>query len=135
VPFLVAELLCAAAADGLAACRETSHVCVSPEKGRAAHERSILEQAERANLRSNRGSGEPVAVKPISGTANQSMNELKIRWRDLYDTEPPPRAIAYRQQEQVFGNRGGCRISRELLTRRRVTKRGRFHPMSKVGSK
>ena len=47
----------------------------------------------------------------IAALASLSMNELKIRWRDLYDTEPPPRisrelltrAIAYRQQEQVFG--------------------------------
>jgi hypothetical protein len=47
----------------------------------------------------------------IAALARLSMNELKIRWRDLYDTEPPPRisrgllirAIAYRLQEQAFG--------------------------------
>jgi len=39
------------------------------------------------------------------------INDLKSRWRQLYDTEPPPRisrelltrAIAYRLQEKVFG--------------------------------
>ena len=59
----------------------------------------------------------------IAALASLSMNELKIRWRDLYDTEPPPRisrelltrAIAYRLQEQVFG--GLEQSTRRLLER------------------
>ena len=47
----------------------------------------------------------------IAALASLSMNELKIGWRDLYDTEPAPRisrelltrAIAYRLQERAFG--------------------------------
>jgi DUF2924 family protein len=47
----------------------------------------------------------------IAALAALGINDLKSRWRDLYDTEPPPRisrelltrAIAYRSQEKVFG--------------------------------
>ena len=47
----------------------------------------------------------------IAALAALGINDLKARWRDLYDTEPPPRisrelltrAIAYRLQEKVFG--------------------------------
>ena len=47
----------------------------------------------------------------IAALAALGINDLKARWRDLYDTEPPPRisrelltrAIAYRSQEKVFG--------------------------------
>ena len=59
----------------------------------------------------------------IAALASLSMNELKMRWRDLYDTESPPRrsrgllirAIAYRVQEQVFG--GLDPATRRLLER------------------
>jgi len=59
----------------------------------------------------------------IAALASLGAKELKIRWRDLYDTEPPPRisrelltrAIAYRQQEQVFG--GLEQSTRRLLER------------------
>jgi len=65
---------------------------------------------------------EQISVQ-IAALASLSMNELKIRWRDLYDSEPPPRisrelltrAIAYRQQEQVFG--GLEQSTRRLLER------------------
>ena len=57
----------------------------------------------------------------IAALASLSMSELKIRWRDLYDTEPPPRisrelltrSIAYRLQEREFG--GLERSTRRLL--------------------
>ena len=47
----------------------------------------------------------------IAALAALGINDLKARWRDLYDTEPPPRisrelltrAIAYRLQEREFG--------------------------------
>ena len=47
----------------------------------------------------------------IAALAALGINDLKSRWRDLYDTEPPPRisrelltrAIAYRLQEREFG--------------------------------
>jgi|SRR5215469_2289274 len=59
----------------------------------------------------------------IGALASLSMNELKVRWRDLYDTEPPPRisrglltrAIAYRLQERAFG--GLDAATRRLLER------------------
>jgi|SRR5208337_422308 len=59
----------------------------------------------------------------IAALASLSMNELKIRWCDLYDTEPPPRisrelltrAIAYRLQERAFG--GPDPATRRLLER------------------
>jgi Protein of unknown function (DUF2924) len=69
----------------------------------------------------------------IAALASLSTNELKISWRDLYDTEPPPRisrelltrAIAYRQQERAFG--GLERSTRRLLERAAedLTARGR----------
>jgi hypothetical protein len=47
----------------------------------------------------------------IAASASLDLEDLKSRWRDLYDTEPPPRisrelltrAIAYRLQEREFG--------------------------------
>src|SRR5260370_32452977 len=47
----------------------------------------------------------------IAALASLEVKDLKLRWRDLYDTEPPrrisrellTRAIAYRLQEKVFG--------------------------------
>jgi hypothetical protein len=47
----------------------------------------------------------------IAALAAFGINDLKSRWHELYDTEPPPRisrelltrAIAYRLQEKVFG--------------------------------
>jgi len=47
----------------------------------------------------------------IAALASLDLKDLKLRWRDLYDTEPPPRssrelltrAIAYRLQEREFG--------------------------------
>jgi hypothetical protein len=47
----------------------------------------------------------------IAALASLGINDLKSRWRELYDTEPPPRisrelltrAIGYRLQEKVFG--------------------------------
>jgi Protein of unknown function (DUF2924) len=47
----------------------------------------------------------------IAALASLDLKNLKLRWRDLYDTEPPPRiirglltrAIAYRLQEREFG--------------------------------
>jgi hypothetical protein len=47
----------------------------------------------------------------IAALAALGVNDLKARWRDLYETEPPPRisrellarAIAYRLQEREFG--------------------------------
>jgi Protein of unknown function (DUF2924) len=46
----------------------------------------------------------------IAALASLDIRDLKSRWRDLYDTEPPPRisrglltrAIAYRSQEREF---------------------------------
>src|SRR5271157_3576310 len=47
----------------------------------------------------------------IAALASHGTKVLKARWRELYDTEPPPRisrelltrAIAYRLQEKEFG--------------------------------
>src|SRR5258708_16108209 len=47
----------------------------------------------------------------IAASASLDLEELKSRWRGLYDTEPPSRisrelltrAIAYRLQEREFG--------------------------------
>src|SRR5260370_42550883 len=47
----------------------------------------------------------------IAALATLDLKDLKSRWRELYDTEPPPRisrelltrAIAYRLQEREFG--------------------------------
>ena len=59
----------------------------------------------------------------IAALASLGINDLKLRWRDLYDTEPPPRisrelltrAIAYRLQEREFG--GLAPATRRLLER------------------
>jgi len=59
----------------------------------------------------------------IAALANLEVRDLKLRWRELYDTEPPPRisrgllmrAIAYRLQEKVF--RGLAPATRRLLER------------------
>jgi len=59
----------------------------------------------------------------IAALASLGAKELKIRWRDLYDSEPPPRisrelltrAIAYRLQERAFG--GLEQSTRRLLER------------------
>jgi hypothetical protein len=59
----------------------------------------------------------------IAALASLDLKDLKSRWRELYDTEPPPRisrelltrAIAYRSQEKVFG--GLAPATRRLLAR------------------
>src|SRR5713226_5353449 len=59
----------------------------------------------------------------IAAFAALGINDLKSRWRELYDTEPPPRisrellarAIAHRLQEKVFG--GLAPATRRLLDR------------------
>ena len=59
----------------------------------------------------------------IAALASLDLKDLKLRWRDLYDTEPPPRisrelltrAIAYRLQEREFG--GLAPATRRLLER------------------
>jgi len=59
----------------------------------------------------------------IAALASLELKDLKLRWRDLYDTEPPPRisrelltrAIAYRLQEREF--RGLAPATRRLLER------------------
>ena len=59
----------------------------------------------------------------IAALASLDIKDLKSRWRDLYDTEPPPRisrelltrAIAYRLQEKAFG--GLAPATRRLLER------------------
>ena len=59
----------------------------------------------------------------IAALAVFGINDLKSRWRELYDTEPPPRisrelltrAIAYRLQEREFG--GLAPATRRLLER------------------
>src|SRR5260370_39581780 len=62
----------------------------------------------------NDGCSGPQAEKisaEIAALAVLGINDLKLRWRELYDTEPPPRisrelltrAIAYRLQEREFG--------------------------------
>jgi len=56
------------------------------------------------------GQAEKISAE-IAALASLSVKELKARWRELYDTEPPPRisrelltrAIAYRLQEREFG--------------------------------
>jgi len=59
----------------------------------------------------------------IAALAGLDIRDLKARWRELYDTEPPPRisrelltrAIAYRLQEKVFD--GLAPATRRLLER------------------
>ncbi len=59
----------------------------------------------------------------IAALAALGINDLKARWRELYDTEPPPRisrelltrAIAYRLQEREFGDLAPA--TRRLLER------------------
>jgi len=59
----------------------------------------------------------------IAALAGLGIKHLKSRWRELYDTEPPPRisrelltrALAYRLQEKVFG--GLAPATRRLLER------------------
>src|SRR5260370_33840100 len=60
----------------------------------------------------------------IAAVASLYLKDLKLRWRDLYDTEPPPRisrelltrGIAYGLQEREFGGRArATRGLRELL--------------------
>ena len=59
----------------------------------------------------------------IAALASLGIGDLKSRWRDLYDTEPPARisrelltrAIAWRMQEKVFG--GLAPATRRLLER------------------
>jgi DUF2924 family protein len=59
----------------------------------------------------------------IAALAALGINDLKSRWRELYDTEAPPRisrelltrAIAYRLQEKVFG--GLAPATQRLLQR------------------
>jgi len=59
----------------------------------------------------------------IAALAALSINDLKSRWRESYDTEPPlrisrellTRAIAYRLQEREFG--GLAPATRRLLQR------------------
>ncbi len=59
----------------------------------------------------------------IAALASLDLRNLKSRWRELYDTEPPPRisrelltrAIAYRLQEREFG--GLAPATRRLLER------------------
>jgi Protein of unknown function (DUF2924) len=59
----------------------------------------------------------------IAALASLDLKDLKLRWRELYDTEPPPkisrelltRAIAYRLQEKEFG--GLSPATRRLLER------------------
>src|SRR5260370_17500522 len=74
----------------------------------------------------NDGCSGPQAEKisaEIAALAVLGINDLKLRWRDLYDTEPPPRisrellarAIAYRLQEREFG--GLAPATRRLLER------------------
>src|SRR5260370_5936934 len=61
----------------------------------------------------------------IAALASLCIKDLKLRWRDLYDTEPPSRisrelltrAIAYRLQEREFG--GLAPATRRLLDCRR----------------
>src|SRR5208282_2492870 len=63
------------------------------------------------------------AEKTCAEIAALDLKDLKARWRELYDTEPPPRisrelltrAIAYRLQEKVFG--GLAPTTRRLLER------------------
>src|SRR5208282_3252099 len=63
------------------------------------------------------------AEKTCAEIAALDLKDLKSRWRELYDTEPPPRisrelltrAIAYRLQEKVFG--GLAPATRRLLER------------------
>ncbi len=78
----------------------------------------------------------------IAALASLSTMELKIGWRDLYGTEPPPRisrellsrAIAYRLQERAFG--GLDPATRRLLERgaedRSARGRKQFAPARKV---
>ena len=59
----------------------------------------------------------------IAALASLDLKDLKSRWGELYDTEPPPRisrelltrAIAYRLQEREFG--ALARATRRLLER------------------
>lgn len=62
-------------------------------------------------------------AEELAGLPDMSLDHLKRRWRDLYETPPPSRlgralmirAIAYRLQEQAFG---GLRpVTRRQLTR------------------
>ena len=59
----------------------------------------------------------------IAALAGLDLKHLKLQWRELYDTQPPPRisrelltrAIAYRLQEREFG--GLAPATRRLLER------------------
>jgi len=59
----------------------------------------------------------------IAALASLDLKDLKLRWRELYDTEPPhrisrellTRAIAYRLQEREFGDLAPA--TRRLLER------------------
>ena len=74
---------------------------------------------------SDQSSGAPAdkISAEIAALASHGTKVLKARWRELYDTEPPPRisrelltrAIAYRLQEKVFG--GLAPTTRRLLER------------------
>ena len=71
---------------------------------------------------SSGGPAEQISAE-IAAMASLGIGDLKSRWRELYDTEPPPRisrqllirAIAYRLQEKVFG--GLVPATRRLLER------------------
>src|SRR5262249_33997270 len=86
---------------GLDAGRETSNVCVCPEKRSRADMKSGQSHAKSNEL------SDELARLPALGA-----EQLKDRWRALYETEPPPRisedllrrAVAYRIQERTLGS-------------------------------
>ena len=62
----------------------------------------------------------------IAALSEATPADLKLRWRELYATKPPPRisrdlltrAVAYRLQEKVFGGSGigsKGRVSKEAI--------------------
>src|SRR5713226_4357948 len=74
------------------------------------------------NDRSSGTRAEKISAE-IEALASLDLKDLKLRWRELYDTEPPPRisrelltrAISYRLQEREFG--GLAPVARRLLER------------------
>ena len=63
----------------------------------------------------------------IAALAALDLKDMKSRWRELYDTEPPPRisrelltrAIAYRLQEREFGGLAPSTLPTARTRRRR----------------
>ena len=92
----------------------------------ARNERCVCQPGEGlGNTMNDRRSGtraEEISAE-IAALAALGINDLKSRWRELCDTEPPPRisrelltrAIAYRLQERAFG--GLAPATRRLLER------------------